>query len=407
MKYCADCHAPGEMKDLDFLTAEAVADLPRLRDVYAGVVETMENRSMPPGGSDQPSDAERKLIVDWIKNTLDLKPDYFERIAQYVVETYEDKNGNLWFGTMHKGAARYDGKTLTWFNKENGLQSNAVPSFAEDKDGNLWVGTQEGVSKFDGNKFIQFGSAEGLPPRYGRVRADRDGNIWAGMNTGVFRFDGSSFSEFKVPIDKDKISSYAIIPGQVSMALHDTQGNLWFSTDGYGAFRYDGTSFTHFTKDDGLCSNNVTSILEDQQGNIWFTCIQSYQPEMTGDGGVCRYDGKTFTKFPKVEGLSENDIYTIYETKSGDIWIGATRVGAYRYDGDTFTLFSETNRKHWTRNFGLQSMLEDSNGTLWFGFSGGLFGFNGKSFFNITKDGPWSKSSLGNCSQHCRSEMDQ
>ena len=260
VQYCADCHEPGEMKDLDFLAANIHSDVAGLRDVYAGVVEALENRSMPPGDSDQPAETERKLVVDWIKKSLDLKPSYFDRIAQYVVEVYEDKKGDLWFGTMHKGAARYDGKTLTWFSKKDGLPSNAVPSFAEDKEGNLWVGTQEGVCKFVGEKFIQFGSAEGLPARYGRVRADKDGNIWAGMNTGVFRLDGSSFSEFNVPIDKDKIKSYAIIPGQVSMALHDKKGNLWFSTDGAGAFRFDGKSFTHFTKKDMMiqkCSASV------------------------------------------------------------------------------------------------------------------------------------------------------
>ena len=110
---------------------------------------------------------------------------------------------------------------------------------------------------------------------------------------------------------------------------------------------------------------------------------------MTGDGGVCRYNGNTFTRFPEVKGLGENDIYTIYETNAGEIWIGATGVGAYRYDGKTFTLFSETDRKHWTRNFGVQGILEDRNGTLWFGFSGGLFRFNGSYFVNVTKDGPW------------------
>ena len=388
-KYCIDCHAPGEMKHLDFLAAKKDSDVPGLRDVYIGVVEAIDNRSMPPRNSDQPSDAERKLVTEWIKKKLELKSNYFDRIAQYVVEIYQDKKGNLWFGTMNKGAARYDGKTLKWFSGKDGLPSNAVPSFAEDKDGNLWVGTQGGVCKFDGKAFIKMGREQGLPTQYGRVRADKDGILWAGMNRGIFRFNGSSFSEFKVPLDKKKITSYAIIPGQVMMALHDKKGNLWFKTDGAGAFKFDGKSFTQFTTKDGLCSNNVTSILEDKKGNIWFTCIQSFKPRMTGDGGLCRYDGKTFTKFPKVKGLSKNDIYTIYETKKGDIWIGATHVGVYHYDGKTFTLFNKTDRTYWTRHLGLQSMLEDKNGTLWFGFSGGLFRFNGKSFYNITKDGPW------------------
>lgn len=384
--YCADCHA-------GFLEPETTADVFEHRNTYTGILERMDNRSMPPKNYDeQPTDEERKLVADWITKTLEIEPGYFDRIAPYVVETYEDKDGNLWLGTMSKGAARYDGKSLTWFTMEDGLSNNAVPSFAEDKDGNLWVGTQEGVCRFDGDSFIQYGSDEGLPGGYGRVRADRDGNIWAGMNTGVFRLDGNSFTEFEVPIDKSKIASYSVISGQVSMAMEDTQGNLWFKTDGYGAFMYDGTSFTRFTKDDGLGSNNVTNILEDQQGNIWFACVQSSQPRMTGDGGLSRYDGKSFTSFPEVKGLSDNDIYTIYETKAGDIWIGATRVGAYRYDGTTFTLFDKTDRPHWTRNFGLQGMHEDQNGNLWFGFSGGLFRFDGKSFLNVPRLGAKNES---------------
>jgi ligand-binding sensor domain-containing protein len=114
--------------------------------------------------------------------------------------------------------------------------------------------------------------------------------------------------------------------------------------------------------------------------------MQSFQPNMTGDGGVCRFDGNKFSSFPEIKGLSQNDIYTIYETRAGKLWIGATHLGAYRLDGERFTLFDKTDRPHWTRNFGLQAMLEDRNGTLWCGFSGGLFRFHGDSFSNVTKD---------------------
>lgn len=387
MTYCNDCHAPGNMEGLDFLAADSASDLPGLRGVYAAVVEQIENNAMPPQDCDQPTDAERKLINDWIKTTLDLKPDDTDRIAQYVVQVFEDSKGNLWLGTVHKGAARFDGETLTWFSTKDGLPSNAVPSFAEDADGNVWIGTQDGIGRFDGKTITRFGSADGLPPSGGNVQADSDGNIWANMNHGVFRFDGSAFAEFKIPIVKKETSPFAIFDGRPALQLQDKNGNLWFGTDGYGAFKFDGTTFTQYTKEDGLCSNTINSILQDKTGHIWFACMQAFQPEMTGDGGLCRYDGKSFTRFPDVEGLSKNDIYTIYETRSGDIWIGATGVGAYRYDGETFTLFDQTDRKHWTRNFGLQGMVEDSNGTLWCGFSGGLFRFNGKSFVNVTEDG--------------------
>lgn len=402
VKYCADCHAPKAMEGLDFLDAKSESDLAKLRGVYAAVVEQLETRMMPPPNDEQPSQSERTMMTDWIRKTLDLKKSDTDRIAQYVVAAYEDKKGNLWFGTTAKGAVRFDGKTLTWFSTKDGLPSTVVTSFAEDKDGNLWMGTHEGICKFDGRTITRMGSAEGLPAvdpgqrsalpaGRGGVRADRDGNIWANMNHAVYRFDGKTFVEFKVPFVKKETSSYAIFNGRPAMKLHDRDGNLWFGTDGYGAFKFDGKTFTQFDKEDGLCSNSVNSILQDRQGNIWFACMQSYQPEMTGDGGVFRFDGNKFTSFPEVKGLSQNDIYTIYETRTGELWIGATHVGAYRLDGEKFTLFDQTDRPHWTRNFGLQAMLEDRNGTLWCGFSGGLFRFNGNSFSSVTQDDLRSK----------------
>ncbi len=107
-RYCIDCHSKGEMKDLDFLGAKTPPDVDGLRDAYAAVWTQIENRTMPPRDSKQPTDTERKMVADWIKKTLDLKPVDFDRISQYVVAICEDAKGNLWFGTASDGAARYD-----------------------------------------------------------------------------------------------------------------------------------------------------------------------------------------------------------------------------------------------------------------------------------------------------------
>lgn len=410
-KYCMECHAPDEIENKGFLTAESKDDVVKMRDVYVAVAKLMKNRSMPPKKSLQPSDEDRQFVVDWIEKTLEVMPEFrfgtenllpqlqgnplesAEQLSEYVVEIYEDKRGHLWFGTMNRGAIRFDGKSIKYLTMNEGLPSNAATSFAEDGEGNTWIGTQEGICKFDGKTITRFGKEDGLkfltgsvfPEGGGNVYADREGNIWANMHSGVFRFDGTSFEEFKLPIKKETIRSHGVIPGRASLMLEDSAGNLWFGTDGYGAFRFDGESMTRFTKEDGLWSNNVNEIIEDGDGILWFACMQSHTPRKTGDGGVCRFDGEKFTKLSDVKGLGGNDIYTLLEDRAGNIWIGATGYGVYRYDGEEFVVWEKTDRMDLTWSLGLQSALEDENGTLWLGFSGGLFRFDGKSIVNVTK----------------------
>ena len=52
--------------------------------------------------------------------------EYDPQIAAFVVEIFEDSKGNLWFGTMSKGVARYDGRSLVYFSIKDGLAGNTV-----------------------------------------------------------------------------------------------------------------------------------------------------------------------------------------------------------------------------------------------------------------------------------------
>ncbi len=331
-----------------------------------------------------------------ILNTYDSSP----QIAQYVVEIFEDKKGNLWFGTMEKGAACYDGKELKYYSTKEGMCGQTISSFAEDKEGNIYFGGHTGICKYDGKTFTNILTTSGLHDQgdgWASVQSDKSGNIWVSTNNGVFQLKGTKLVEFKLPIDKSRITSFSITQGGAGLDLEDSSGNLWFGTDGYGILKFNPITeqFTHFTKKDGLCTNNISTIIEDSKGRIWVACVQSSQPEMTYDGGLCRYDGQTFTKFPDIRGLSQNDIYTVYEDQSNNIWIGATGVGVYRFKDEKFTLFNKTDRFDLIQGFGLQGALTDSKGRLWFGFSGGLFRFDENaadgepSIINVMKEGPW------------------
>ncbi len=316
------------------------------------------------------------------------------QISEYIVSAFEDDKGNLWFGTMADGVARYDGTSLTYISTKDGLVNNTVTSVVQDTAGNYWFGTHAGASRYDGKSYTSFGSKEGLHGGACKFLVDQQGTLWAATYDGVFRFTGKSFAEFVLPNPEVDAVFYNINVGSVWRIMQDSKGNIWFGRDSYGACKYDPdtsvwNTFTHYTKKDGLCSNSVSRIEEDKQGNIWFGCLGSDFPVATNDGGVCRLDadGSKIMQFPETAGLTQNSIYGIYCDNSGKVWISAGGVGVYRYANMTFTLFKETDRSDLIPKFYVQSFLEDSKGNLWFGFSGGLFRFDGTKFMNVTRGG--------------------
>jgi ligand-binding sensor domain-containing protein len=315
--------------------------------------------------------------------------DSMVQIDQYVVEIYQDQKGNLWFGTLSRGAAKYDGKAVSYLAEKDGLCNNTVVSIAEDQAGNIWIGTHAGAARYDGKTITNYVGDKGVHGAGCKLLVDRNGGIWAGTNHGVFRFTGSEFTPFELPKPAIQDLSYKWEAGKIWNLIEDRQGNIWFARDGYGACKYDGRTFTHFTQEDGLCSNNVATIIEDRQGNLWFGSLSSDWPQYQNVGGVSRYDGKAFIRFPEVKGLSENDSYTIYEDRKGNMWLAAIGHGVYRYADGQFTLFDQSDRKDLIMNWGLQGILEDRQGRLWCGFSGGLFCLRGGVFQNVTQAGPW------------------
>ncbi|MBX2875619.1 MAG: hypothetical protein KTR30_26110 [Saprospiraceae bacterium] len=317
------------------------------------------------------------------------------QIGKYVVEIFEDSKGILWFGTMSKGVARYDGQSLTYLTPLDGLSNTAVVSIVEDKEGNIWFGTQAGLSKYDGKEITRFTVKNSQEHnRISKLFIDSKGTFWVGTWGGVYQFDGKSFSKFELPVPTVSLPWYLNTMEWITEIKEDSHGNIWFARDGYGACRYDGTSFTHFTKQEGLPSNNVTEIQEDLQGNMWFASRVAEKDapvtdQRVGEGGLSKFDGESVVQFTAEKALSKNDIYSLYVDRAGNLWVGANGLGVYRYDGETFQLYEGTDRMDLTTRMGIQSILEDRQGKMWFGLSGGLFRLEEEEVINVSQDGPW------------------
>ena len=236
----------------------------------------------------------------------------------------EDKDGNLWFGTMGKGIYRYNGTTLDNFLNNNdhifnlGNTNQLILDILQDKNGNLWFSSWNGggVWRYDGKDFKNF------LPSADYYKANQDKRNFNNPQSTFEISPSTTYSPLQDHITDDMIFSMT----------EDNLGNIWFATRDHGICCYNGKTFTNIGRSEGFGSRGASAILQDDKNNFWIT---------TFDSGVWYYDGKTFENFTENDGLISNAVMSVLKDKNGNLWFGTKWFGLSRYDGKTFTTFSQ------------------------------------------------------------------
>ncbi len=106
----------------------------------------------------------------------------------YVVSLEVDKQGIVWAGTWGGGLSRFDGKKWTNFTTAEGLPGNHVFMLHLDANGKMWVGTNSGLTYIqEGNKFAKvMTTADGLfANNIFAMGSGPKGDLWVGSFGGV------------------------------------------------------------------------------------------------------------------------------------------------------------------------------------------------------------------------------
>ncbi|MGO9318844.1 MAG: diguanylate cyclase [Terracidiphilus sp.] len=191
-----------------------------------------------------------------------------------------------------------------------GLPQSTVEAVSRTGDGFLWVGTQDGMARFDGNRFKVFNpqNTQGLTQSHIRaLSAARDGSLWIGTQSrGV------------VHLVKDKFISYSVADGLlnpfVRCILEDRQGEIWFGTMG-GLARWRDGKFDGFTTREGLADNNVMALAEDSQGRIWVGTAS----------GLSLLDHGRFVVFPDQKRFAGQPVTALAVDHENHVWAGGDR----------------------------------------------------------------------------------
>lgn len=205
-----------------------------------------------------------------------------------------------------------------------GLPQNWVESIAQTKNGYLWASTRAGLARFDGIHMTTISEIafKGFKADFAkRLLADENGNLWVGTRKGL----------------------------------------LLINTQGATAYRVT----------DALCDNEVSSLAEGKHGIIWIGSAR----------GITRFEGKEVAKFP-TENFALPFVYSVCERASGDLLVGF--LGALRTlnprNGRFSDLWVMPEHLPESEDYLVRSILERSNGELWYGTKAGLFRYENETW---------------------------
>ena len=128
-------------------------------------------------------------------------------------------------------------------------------------------------------------------------------------------------------------------------------------------------NFERLSIEDGLSQSSIYSICMDRTGFMWFGT----------EDGLNKYDGYTFKVYKNerenLNSLSYNYVKTVFEDRSGNIWIGTYGGGLNRFNNDIeqFERFfhEPENPASLSDNF-INVIYEDKYGAIWIGTETGL-----------------------------------
>src|ERR1700730_12201606 len=169
-----------------------------------------------------------------------MQQDRFSHIIRcVVVAVTECLAVGLWPGARMVSAQQL---SIRHYDVSDGLADSHVSAMHQDAKGYLWLATWEGLSRFDGYRFTNYGPRDGLgDPIINAIAEDRQGRLWVATNGGgVVRLidnppASSSVQAQPVPRVRQRFVSFRVGDSAASNAvnglLFDSQNNLWCATD--------------------------------------------------------------------------------------------------------------------------------------------------------------------------------
>lgn len=256
-----------------------------------------------------------------------------------VIKMLEDRDGNLWLGTLSDGLLLFDRKNRKFIRyrhdptNPDSIPENRITSLFQDREGDIWVGLGASQPVFftprpPPFKTLPFDS--GNQANLGEklvdvIFQDHEGGLWIGTTGALDRCDptGRHCRRYAIPGHG--------VAGDVISITEERSRTLWVGTSAQGLCRFDRRTghcrmFSHSTNDPSSISNNtIDRLLVDREGVLWVA---------TADG-LNRFDPVTgrFTVYREQASKDSGTVMvSMVEDREGNLWLGSVGAGLLKFD---------------------------------------------------------------------------
>ncbi|UJF21935.1 ligand-binding sensor domain-containing protein [Shewanella sp. OMA3-2] len=339
----------------------------------------------------------------------------------FITDIIQTPDGALWVATFNSGLNRLDLKTgkFTRFNKLDGLTDSQVSHLAVIGD-TLWVGTRSGLfmMSLKTHKITSIGLGNSLEPQITSLSNIDDQFVIVGTDrVGTYAIDTNTINRLDIPnemqVNRIQASSifavWLAIDNQIWRYNLDTHqkeliwqrpntigqkndikdfivldaSQIWAIGNGSGLIQldFDGKEWqsqyhkNEAYKQNSLSENNLYSMMLDPNGTLWLGTSFSGIDKINLSHQYFAHLFDSSTSNPR----SANMIRAIYRDHKQRLWIGTDRAGLkyltedgkYIYLNEQFSAL--LNIPAAELNMQVNDIIEDSQQTVWFATSIGVF----------------------------------
>jgi diguanylate cyclase (GGDEF)-like protein len=271
-------------------------------------------------------------------------------------------DGYLWIGTEN-GLARFDGQRFIAYGARPSevFRSRLVGALAAGRDGTLWIGTERGLLRMRGGVVAPEGPPGGLAAEaaVSALAEDASGDLWIGTRTGLLRRSAAS----------GMVTRIGLAGTRVVQLLAGETGEVWIGTESLGAWRLRSGKLRRLTAEPDLSQETVTGLVRDQDGSILVFTARAASRFREGEA-VSAAPGQP----PGIEGV------VAAGAGGGSLWLGTADRGVVQLAGGKtwfvkpghplataliFKVFVAADRTVWfgTAGDGLRQLVEKSSRT--------------------------------------------